>query len=245
MGNRKGIEALLRSQPFSESVTGEDSVYHYAESMARVENPLVVVSDIKANTSRIFYGRFADVLSIRSLPHENSIWEKEILAQMDESEQEGKYLSELRFFNFLRRIPHSFRPYYYLAAHLRIKNKRGIAVDVLHRMYYWYEGGSEVVRYGICVYGPLLQPLPAKYMAVNSVTGEVQELSGSNDQDILSKREKQILSLIVKGLTSQEIADMLCISKHTVSRHRQEILAKLQARNSAGAILRARQLQLI
>ena len=71
------------------------------------------------------------------------------------------------------------------------------------------------------------------------------ELSSASDKSILSKREKQVLSLIETGVTSQEIADRLCISKHTVSRHRQEILAKLQAKNSTAAIRIAKQLNLL
>lgn len=80
---------------------------------------------------------------------------------------------------------------------------------------------------------------------INSISGEKQELSSDNDGGILSKREKQVLALVETGITSQDIADRLCISKHTVSRHRQEILLKLQARNSAEAIHRAKQLKII
>jgi DNA-binding NarL/FixJ family response regulator len=40
---------------------------------------------------------------------------------------------------------------------------------------------------------------------------------------------------VERGLTSLQIADELSISKFTVSRHRQDILAKLQVKNSAEA----------
>jgi two-component system, NarL family, response regulator NreC len=43
----------------------------------------------------------------------------------------------------------------------------------------------------------------------------------------LSKREEEILKLIRKGHTSQEIADMLFIGKTTVDTHRKNILRKL------------------
>ena len=46
-------------------------------------------------------------------------------------------------------------------------------------------------------------------------------------------------------MTSKAIADRLCISVHTVSRHRQEILSKLQVGNSTEAIRIARQLGII
>jgi len=50
----------------------------------------------------------------------------------------------------------------------------------------------------------------------------------NDDSDIpLSKREKEILTLVGQGKTSQEIADMLFIGKTTVDTHRKNILKKL------------------
>jgi len=45
-------------------------------------------------------------------------------------------------------------------------------------------------------------------------------------KEIFSRREKEILHLIVSGLTSKEIADNLYISHHTVNSHRKNILKK-------------------
>lgn len=245
MENHRNIDTLLRSQDFPDTTEGSDIVYRYAESMAQIENSLVVVSDLKTNTSRIFHSRFSDRLGIKRHSHENSIWEKDILERMSVTEQEDKYLAELRFFNFLRHKPMQRRPDFYLASLISISDQRGEPVDVLHRMFYWYEDSTDIIRYGICTYSPLMLQLPAKSVAINSVTGEWMELSSASDKSILSKREKQVLSLIETGVTSQEIADRLCISKHTVSRHRQEILAKLQAKNSTAAIRIAKQLNLL
>ncbi|MDE5899935.1 MAG: LuxR C-terminal-related transcriptional regulator [Muribaculaceae bacterium] len=51
--------------------------------------------------------------------------------------------------------------------------------------------------------------------------------------------------IIDSGLKSSEIADRLNISIHTVSRHRQEILAKLQEKNSIEACRLAKSMELI
>ena len=63
--------------------------------------------------------------------------------------------------------------------------------------------------------------------------------SGSN-MDIMqvkiSKREKEILGLIIKEHTAQEIANMLFISLHTVETHRSNLMSKLGVRNSAGLV---------
>lgn len=52
----------------------------------------------------------------------------------------------------------------------------------------------------------------------------------------LSRREKDVLRLIVDEFTTQEIADKLFISFGTVETHRRNILSKLGARNTAGLV---------
>lgn len=52
----------------------------------------------------------------------------------------------------------------------------------------------------------------------------------------ISRREKEVLKLIVEEFTTQEIADKLFISLKTVESHRSSLLAKLNARNSAGLV---------
>lgn len=49
----------------------------------------------------------------------------------------------------------------------------------------------------------------------------------------ISKREKEIITLIANGLTTKSIASKLYISPYTVETHRQNILLKLGLKNSA------------
>jgi two-component system nitrate/nitrite response regulator NarL len=51
-----------------------------------------------------------------------------------------------------------------------------------------------------------------------------------------SKREVEILKLLSEELTSQEIADKLFISFHTVESHRKNMLMKAGVKNTAGLI---------
>ncbi len=53
------------------------------------------------------------------------------------------------------------------------------------------------------------------------------------DNSNLSDREKEVAKLLCKGLTSQEIAEILFISKHTVDTHRRRILEKLGIKSTA------------
>ncbi len=52
----------------------------------------------------------------------------------------------------------------------------------------------------------------------------------------ITKREKEVLSLIVKGLTSSEIAKRLYISPRTVETHRSNLMQKLDIKNTAGLV---------
>jgi len=55
----------------------------------------------------------------------------------------------------------------------------------------------------------------------------------------LTPREKEILQLIVNGDTSQEIADKLFLSLHTVENYRTSIMLKLDVKNMAALIRKA------
>ena len=55
----------------------------------------------------------------------------------------------------------------------------------------------------------------------------------------LSEREKDVLIQVVKGLSNKEIADILCISTHTVITHRKNITRKLNIHSTAGLTIYA------
>jgi len=52
----------------------------------------------------------------------------------------------------------------------------------------------------------------------------------------MTRREKEVLTLIAKELTTQEISDELHISLNTVETHRKNLLSKFGVRNSVGLI---------
>lgn len=79
----------------------------------------------------------------------------------------------------------------------------------------------------------------------------VDELYGSGKsreigiKPILTRREKEILHLILEELTSQQMAERLELSLRTVENHRVSLMQKLNAKNSAGIVKRAFQLGFI
>lgn len=60
-----------------------------------------------------------------------------------------------------------------------------------------------------------------------------------NSVESLSERERQVLQLICLEHTNQEIADKLFLSKRTVESHRQSMLDKVGAKNTAGLVIYA------
>jgi DNA-binding NarL/FixJ family response regulator len=55
----------------------------------------------------------------------------------------------------------------------------------------------------------------------------------------LSDREKEVLTLICKGLSNQDIAEQLFISKRTVDHHRASLMTKTNTNNAASLVVYA------
>lgn len=62
----------------------------------------------------------------------------------------------------------------------------------------------------------------------------------SYDENItLTKREKEVLELICKGFSNQQISEKLFISQRTVERHRSSLLLKTDSKNSISLVVYA------
>jgi LuxR family maltose regulon positive regulatory protein len=81
-----------------------------------------------------------------------------------------------------------------------------------------------------------VRPLLTKILLTSNDYRLAQEsgLSQSSPASTLTKREREILTLVAEGLTNQEIASRLVISPNTVKLHVRHILAKTGARNRIG-----------
>ncbi len=71
------------------------------------------------------------------------------------------------------------------------------------------------------------------YHVIQKIKHREHESKSAN----LSRREKEILGKICEGLSNQEIADALFISKRTVDKHRANLLGKTNSKNTASLIL--------
>ncbi|MBN1414011.1 MAG: response regulator transcription factor [Bacteroidales bacterium] len=68
---------------------------------------------------------------------------------------------------------------------------------------------------------------------------KTKQASQPETEVTLSDREKEVLMLICKGLSNQEIADQLFISKRTVDHHRASLMTKTNTNNAASLVVYA------
>lgn len=76
-----------------------------------------------------------------------------------------------------------------------------------------------------------------RFQIKNCLTDEIVPFAIESAADtLLTPREREVLALAKEGMFSKEISEKLNISIHTVNRHRQNILEKLQVDNMIEAI---------
>ena len=73
-------------------------------------------------------------------------------------------------------------------------------------------------------------------LAKEAVESLIQDAAAEPPPGDLTRRELEVLSLLVKGLSNPEIAGRLSVSRATVKSHVSNILSKLGVSNRAGAI---------
>lgn len=78
------------------------------------------------------------------------------------------------------------------------------------------------------------------------VVGPEFELNASELSRLeISKREHEVLELMAKGLSNQEIADKLFVSLNTVKTHSSNLFLKLGVSKRTQAVLKGREMRLI
>ena len=76
-----------------------------------------------------------------------------------------------------------------------------------------------------------------RFQIKNCLTDEIVPFAIESAADVLlTPREREVLALAKEGMFSKEISEKLNISIHTVNRHRQNILEKLQVDNMIEAM---------
>ena len=85
---------------------------------------------------------------------------------------------------------------------------------------------------------PAISYLERKFKQ-NDVSVKISKMISQENSEQLSKREKDVVSCIVQGMSNKEVADHLFISVNTVITHRRNIARKLQIHSPAGLTIYA------
>ena len=85
----------------------------------------------------------------------------------------------------------------------------------------------------------LLDPAVTRDLIHRSIAGESPAPGGAESRtlDRLTQREREVLALVAEGRSNQEIADVLVIAESTAKTHVKRILAKIDARDRAQAVV--------
>lgn len=224
----------------------EERLCLIAQSYSICENSIAVLSNLRTGKSHIFFGKSCNILGLgksNTMQTVDSVWEEEIYNRIHPDDWKNRCLQELTFF---RRVSsfHSKEIFsWYLENTMRMCGKEGKYHYWRHRIFYFSGDGQQGISYSLCLYNLTSEDSGAAYL-INTMTGEKKILLTDENQ-LLSIREKVILQMIQSGKSSKMIADQLKISKFTVDRHRQNIIAKLRVNNTIEACHTAKRLGMI
>lgn len=235
------LEKQIFSQDFE--ITSNEDILEQCKYIAKmysvVENSIAVLSDIKNDRSYIYKGEVSKEFALSQTSEIDSIWEEEIYNLIHPDDIKERHLLELQFFHLLRKTPIVQRVNYRTSSIVRMLNREGRYVNVLHRTFYLQSQSNGSLWIALCLYNFATNKTPIQQFEgfiQNTATSEIIKYNYGAIKSMLSEREKELLALIEYGLSSKEIALKLGISKNTVDRHRQNIMEKLRARNCTEAI---------
>lgn len=217
-----------------------------AQSYSICENSIAVLSNLRIGKSHIFFGKSCSILGLgkpNTIQTVDSVWEEEIYNRIHPDDWKKRCLQELTFFRKIS-SSHSKESFsWYLENTMRMCGKDGKFHYWKHRIFYFSGNGQQGISYSLCLYNLTSEDSEAAYL-INTMTGE-RKILLTDENQLLSAREKIILQMIQTGTSSKTIAEQLKISKHTVDRHRQNIITKLRVNNTIEACHKAKRLGMI
>lgn len=250
------LEKAFSIQHFNKELFDEQTVNEcrtLIQSLTAVNNGCAVLTDLADNKSYFSIGTFGDFLGLsdEEISHQvlDSLDEDCIYKRIHPEDLVEKRMLELKFFQFLCKQPMNERLKYRSNCRIRMMNAKGNYQYITNRTQILRNSPCGNMWLALCLYD--LSPNQEVEVGIdskitNNETGDVKPISLTDEKySILSNREKEIILLIKKGYMSKEISSELNISHHTVNRHRQNILQKLNVSNSLEAVHSAEVMKLL
>lgn len=222
----------------------------HIELLSKVNNSYVFVVEqhvkyLYLSDSYIrFFGYNPDTLEFQNKEEtyfESRIHPEDLIALSNTQERLFEYLQTTQANKILE---------YKLVYEFRVLNSDNKYVRIIsqHQVLEIDENGNPWLVMGIADLSPNTAPLDnIKIQVVNFITGKTLPLNKFEEKGLIefTPREKEILLLIKSGMLSKEISSRLSVSIHTVNKHRQNIMQKMNADNIIEAIEYARKLGLL
>lgn len=224
-----------------------------AEAFVVMSGGCAVVTDAASDTCSVYSGPLGRLLGISDEDRMHfsiaSSDEDAIYDRLHPEDLVEKRMLEYEFFKHVDLLTPSEKTGYIASCLIRMLGRSGryIAVDNTTQVIRTSPAGK--VWLILCTYR--ISPFEADGSDIlpritDIRSGRITTLPlASRRSSVLSNREKQILRLIGEGMPSKQIASRLGISVNTVSRHRQNILARLSVGNSIEAYAAATAMKLL
>lgn len=154
-------------------------------------------------------------------------------------------------YKFFTGLPFEEKKNYKLVYDFRTRNSDGFYVRHIHQSIPLEKDKNGKTWLTLVISHPISERAPnekSQRRLINIKTGETHlfnKIDGNNSNDILTKREKEVLILVSRGYDSYNIADKMKISINTVNNHRQNILRKTKTENATQAVLYCKQIGVI
>lgn len=253
---RKELDAIYASQQLDRETLDHaivESAIADITAYTAVNNYCCVITDAAADRCHIIGGSFPRLMGLTDSPNMYeevaSSDEDAIYARLHPEDLVEKRMLEYEFFKHVNPLDSEAKRQFKATCTIRVKNRTGNYMQVANSTQVLHTSPQGKIWLILCCYD--LSPTPHDTMGIkpciiNNSTGEILHVNAHERRSlILSEREKEILQLIKTGRLSKEIADLLNISIHTVSRHRQNILEKLSVNNSMEAVRAATLMKLL
>ena len=142
-----------------------------------------------------------------------------------------------KVWEFLNTLPEEEKLAYKYIYELRVL-ERGKYVRMIYQMRILAFKEDNFLAMGIIDIAPEQSAnTSVRFQIKNCLTDEIVPFAIESAADtLLTPREREVLALAKEGMFSKEISKKLNISIHTVNRHRQNILEKLQVDNMIEAV---------
>lgn len=253
---RKELNEIYESQHLDSETLDPQKVVNVcrkAQTLAAVGGGCTVITDASCDRCFIFTGALGPLMGFSEKPEDtltmDSSDEDTIYLRMHPEDLADKRMLEYELFKLADRMAPAGKTSVRATCTIRMKDRDGNyrLIDNITQVIGLSPAGK--IWLILCCYNistGIVQSDGISAHIVNTATGNVTEVRlGEKRRQILTTREKEVLSLIRKGLPSKQIADRLDISIHTVNRHRQNIIEKLSVGNSIEAVTAALAMKLL